>query len=110
MSLVVQFDDDNRKLFEEFGKKFNTLSGGSLNLVKVDNFYLKIYIKPNGKMNVKFWELFERDRKEYRKPLHNPGNLIGKKFEGEAIFSLDNIYVVKNKEGRTHSKKHHFCC
>ena len=99
LSLVVQVDDDNRKLFEEFGEKFNTLSGGSLNLIKEDNFYLKIYTKPNEKINVKFWELFERDGKEYRKPLRNLDNLIGKNFEGEAVFSLDNIYVVKNKKG-----------
>ena len=99
LSLVVQVDDDNRKLFEEFGEKFNTLSVGSLNLIKGDNFYLKIYTKPNGKINVKFWELFERDGKEYRKPLRNLDNLIGKNFEGEAVFSLDNIYVVKNKKG-----------
>ena len=51
------------------------------------------------KINVKFWELFERDGKEYRKPLRNLDNLIGKNFEGEAVFSLDNIYVVKNKKG-----------
>ena len=99
LSLVEQVDDDNRKLFEESGETFNTLSGGSLNLMKGDNFYLKIYTKPNEKMNVKFWELFERDENEYRRPLHNPGNLIGKNFEGEAVFSLDNIYVVKNKKG-----------
>ena len=43
LSLVEQVDDDNRKLFEESGETFNTLSGGSLNLMKGDNFYLKIY-------------------------------------------------------------------
>ena len=29
-------------------------------------------------MNMKFWQLFERDGKEYRKPLHNPENLVEK--------------------------------
>ena len=68
LSLVVQVDDDNRKLFEEFEEKLRTLiNDKSLKWVKKDNVYLKIYNKPNGKMNMKFWQLFERDGKEYRK-------------------------------------------
>ena len=79
LSLVVQVDDDNRKLFEEFEEKLGTLiNDKSLKWVKKDNVYLKIYNKPNGKTNVKFWQLFERDGKEYRKPLHNTDNLIEK--------------------------------
>ena len=97
---LVQVDDDNRKLFEEFEEKLRHLSrSSSLKLTKENNFYLKIYTKPNGKTNVKFWELFEKDGKEYRRHLGDPGNLIKKNFEGEAVFSLDNIYVVKNKKG-----------
>ena len=72
-----------------------------MSLIKGDNFYLKIYTKTNGKINVKFWKLFERDMKEYRKPLHNPDNLIGKNFEGEAGFSLDNIFMGKIKKGES---------
>ena len=37
---------------------------------------------------MKFWELFEIDGKEYRKPLHNPDNLIQKNFEGEVILKV----------------------
>ena len=73
----------------------------SLKLIKRDNFYLKIYTKPNGKINVKSWKLVERDGKEYRKPLHNPDNLIGKNFEGEAVFSLNNIFMGKTKKGES---------
>ena len=115
MNLVVQVDDDNRKLFEEFEEKLRSLANeqspvritgkkDSLKLIKGDSFYLKIYTKPNGKINVKFWKLVERDRKEYKNPLHNPDNLIWKNFEGEAVFSLDNIF-----KGRVFSKKRHFC-
>ena len=50
-------------------------------------------------MNTKFWKLIERDGKEYRKPPLNPDNLIGKNFEGEAVFLIDNIYIIKNKKG-----------
>ena len=113
LSLVVKVDDDNRKLFEEFEEKLRSLSIGkkdSLKLIKGDNFYLKIYTKPNGKINAKFWKLVERDGKEYRKPLHNPDNLIGKNFEDEAVFSLDSIFMGKTKKGRVFSTKHHFCC
>ena len=98
LSLVVQVDDDNRKLFEE---KLGTLiNDKSLQWVKKDNVYLKIYNKPNGKMNVKFWQLFERDGKEYRKPLHNPENLIEKNFEGEVVFKLDKIFNGKINKGK----------
>ena len=111
----MQADDDNRKLFEEFEEKLRSLANeqspvrsnvkkDSLKLIKGDNFYLKIYTKPNGKINVKIWKLVERDGKEYRKPLHNPDNLIWKNFESEAVFSPDNIF----KE-RVFSTKRHFC-
>ena len=95
LSLVVQVDDDNRKLFEEFEEKLSSLSNYQLRWIKKDNVYLKIYNKPNGKMNLKFWQLFERDGKEYRKPLHNPDNLIEKNCEGEVIFKLDKIFNGK---------------
>ena len=96
LSLVVQVDDDNRKLFDEFKEKMRTLiNDESLKWVKEDNVYLNIYTKLNGKMNVKFWELFERDGKEYRKPLHNPENLIEKNFEGEVVFRLNKYLMEK---------------
>ena len=105
MSLVVEVDDDNRKLFEEFEEKLGTLiNDKSLKWVKKDNVYLKIYNKPNGKMNVKFWQLFERDGKEYRKPLHNPENLIEKNFEGEVVFKLDKIFNGKINKGKNSLK------
>ena len=101
LSHVVQVDDDNRKLFEEFEEKLRTLiNDKSLKWVKKDNIYLKIYNKLNGKMNVKFWQLFERDRKEYRKPLHNPKNLIEKNFEGEVVFRLNKIFNRKTNQGK----------
>ena len=46
LSLVVQIDDDNRKLFEEFEEKLRSLANDkkdSLKLIKEDCFYLKIY-------------------------------------------------------------------
>ena len=105
LSLVVEVDDDNRKLFEEFEEKLGTLiNDKSLKWVKKDNVYLKIYNKPNGKMNVKFWQLFERDEKEYRKPLHNPENLIEKNFEGEVVFKLDKIFNGKINKGKNSLK------
>ena len=105
LSIVFQVDDDNRKLFEEFEEKLRTLiNDKSLKWVKEDNVYLKTYKKPNRKMNVKFWELFERDGNEYRKPLHNPENLIEKNFEGEVVFKLDKICNGKINKGKDYSK------
>ena len=105
LSLIVQVDDDNRKLFEEFEEKLRTLINDKfLKWVKEDNVYLKIYNKPNRKMDVKFWQLFERDGKEYRKLLQNPENLIEKNFEGEIVFKLDKIFNGKINKGRDYSK------
>ena len=55
-------------------------------------------------MNVKFWELFEIDGKEYRKPIHNPDNLIEKNFEGEVVFKLDKIFIGKINKGKDYLK------
>ena len=105
LRLVVQVDDHNRKLFEGFEEKLRTLiNDNSLKWAKGDNVYLKIYIKTNRKMNVKFWELFEIDGKEYRKPIHNPENLIDKNFEGEVVFKLDKISIGKINKGKDYLK------
>ena len=95
---LVQVDDDNRKLFEEFEEKLSSLSNYQLKWIKKDNVYLKIYNKNNGKMNVNFWKLLERDGKEFRKTFHNPENLIDKNFEGEVVFQLDKIFNGKIKK------------
>ena len=81
VSLVVQLDDNNRKLFEEFEKKLRCLAReGSFEVDQRDYIYLIIYTLYE-KINAKFWEIFETDGKEYRKPLRNPNNLIDKNFE-----------------------------
>ena len=101
LSLVVQVDDTNRKLFEEFEEKLRTLiSDNSLKWVKEDNVYIRIYSKLNGEMNVKFWKLVEIDGKEYRKPLHNPDNLIEKNFEGEVVYRLNKTFNGKINKGK----------
>ena len=71
LSLVVQIDDDKRKLFEEFEEKLRSLANDkkdSLKLIKGDCFYLKIYTKPNVKINLKFWELIEKKGKNTENP------------------------------------------
>ena len=76
-----QLDDNNRKLFEEFEKKLRCLAReGSFEVDLRDYIYLKIYTL-HEKINAKFWEIFERDGKEYRKPLRNPNKLIDKNLE-----------------------------
>ena len=105
LNFVVQVNNDNTKLFEEFEEKLRTLiNDNSLKWAKGDNVYLKIYNKPYRKMNVKFWELFEIDGKEYRKPIHNPENLIEKNFEGEIVFKLDKIFIGKINKGKDYLK------
>ena len=60
-SLGVDVDDDNRKLFEDFEEKLQSLTGdGELKLIKYDRVYLKIYFNDKGEMAPKFWEVFAK--------------------------------------------------
>ena len=107
--LILQVDDDNRKLFEDFenlliyflenysGKPWSSISE-DISLIKKETVYLKIY-KKDGEMCPKFWRTFEKDGKEYKKPIHNPESLIGENIEGEVGFSIANIFVGKNEKG-----------
>ena len=115
-SLGVDVDDDNRKLFEDFEKKLQSLTGdGELKLIKYDRVYLKIYVNYKGEMAPKFWEVFCEDgksgspeqrpkgrsealsSKEYKKPVWDKEALLGKYIEGEVVFSISNIFFGKSQ-------------
>ena len=106
-SLGVDVDDDNRKLFEDFEEKLQSLTGdGELKLIKYDRVYLKIYFNDKGEMAPKFWEVFcedgksgssEQSSKEYKKPVWDEEALLGKYAEGEVVFSIANIFVGKSQ-------------
>ena len=97
-SLGVDVDDDNRKLFEDFEEKLQSLTGdGELKLIKYDRVYLKIYVNDKGEMAPKFWEVFCEDGKEYKKPVWDEEALLGKYIEGEVVFSIANIFVGKSQ-------------
>ena len=115
-SLGVDVDDDNRKLFEDFEEKLQSLTGdGELKLIKYDRVYLKIYFNDKGEMAPKFWEVFCEDgksgsseqspkgrsealsSKEYKKAVWDEESLLGKYIEGEVVFSIANIFVGKSQ-------------
>ena len=106
-SLGVDVDDDNRKLFEDFEEKLQSLTGdGELKLIKYDRVYLKIYFNDKAEMAQKFWEVFCEDgksgsseliSKEYKKPVWDEEALLGKYVEGEVVFSIANIFVGKSQ-------------
>ena len=97
-SLGVDVDDDNRKLFEDFEEKLQSLTGdGELKLIKYGRVYLKIYVNDKGEMAPKFWEVFCDDGKEYKKPVWDKEALLGKYIEGEVVFSIANIFVGKSQ-------------
>ena len=106
-SLGVDVDDDNRKLFEDFEEKLQSLTGdGELKLIKYDRVYLKIYVNYKGEMAPKFWGGFcedgksgssEQSSKEYKKPVWDKEALLGKYIEGEVVFSIANIFVGKSQ-------------
>ena len=94
----VDVDDDNRKLFEDFEEKLQSLTGDvDLKLIKYDRVYLKIYFNDKGEMAPKFWEVFCEDGKEYKKPVWGKESLLGKYIEGEVVFSIANIFVGKSQ-------------
>ena len=95
-SLGVEVDADNRKLFEDFEKKLQSLTGDcELKLIKYGRVYLKIYFNDKGEMAPKFWEVFWKDGKEYKKAISDEESLLGKNIEGEIVFSIANILVGK---------------
>ena len=96
LSFAVEVDDDNRKLFEDFEKKLQSLTDDEVKLIKYDRVYLKIYLNDEGKMIPKFWKVFEKNSKEYKKTIWEKESLIGKNIEGEIVFSIANIFVGKN--------------
>ena len=99
LPLGVEVDDDNRKLFEDFEKKLQSLTGDcELKLIKeFDRVYLKIYVNDKGEMAPKFWEVFCKDGKEYKKAVWDEESLLGKYIEGEVVFSIANIFVGKSQ-------------
>ena len=56
--LVVEVDDANRELFEDFEKKLQSLAAVELELIKYDRVYLKIHLNYDGNMTPKFWKVF----------------------------------------------------
>ena len=93
-SLAVEVDDDNRKLFEAFEEKLQSLTAVELELIKYGRVYLITYLN-EGKMVPKFWKVFEKNGKEYKKVILNKDSLDWKNIEGEIVFSIANIFVEK---------------
>ena len=93
-------DDDNRKLFEDFEKKIHSEAGDEVELIKYDKVFLKIYLNDKGKMVPKFWKVFEKNGKEYKKAILNKESLDWKNIEGEIVFSIANIFVEKYGESK----------
>ena len=105
-SLGEEVDADNRKLFEDFEKKLQSLTGANeLKFIKYDRVYLKIYFNDKGEMAPKFCKVFEKDGKEYKKKIRDKESLIWKYIEGEVVFSIANIFVGSEAEKNTKSKE-----
>ena len=117
----MDVDDDNRKLFEDFEEKLQSLTGdGELKLIKYGRVYLKIYVNDKGKMAPKFWEVFCEDGKEYKKAVWDKEALLGKYIEGEVVFfnckyfcwQIPKYYLCRKRnscEGNNRRRKELFC-
>ena len=108
-SLAVEVDDDNRKLFEAFEEKLQSLTAVELELIKYGRVYLKIYLN-EGKMVPKFWKVFEKNGKEYKKAILNKDSLDWKNIEGEIVFSIANIFVEKNTKSEDMTEPKSIIC
>ena len=104
-SLGVEVDADNRKLFKDFEKKLQSLTGYELKLIKYGRVYLKIYFNDKGEMAPKFWKVFEKDGKEYKKKIRDKESLIWKYIEGEIVFSIANIFVGSEADEKNTKSK-----
>ena len=99
----MEVDADNRKLFEDFEKKLQSLTDDEVKLIKYDRVYLKIYLN-EGKMVPKFWKVFEKNGEEHKKEIWDKESLIGKNIEGEIVFSIANIFVGKSSKSGMRSR------
>ena len=108
-SLAVEVDDDNRKLFEAFEEKLQSLTAYELKLIKYGRVYLKIYLN-EGKMIPKFWKVFEKNGKEYKKAILNKDSLDWKNIEVEIFFSIANIFVEKNTKSEDMTEPKSIIC
>ena len=110
LSCAVEVDADNRKFFEDFEKKLQSLTDDEVKLIKYDRVYLKIYLN-EGKMVPKFWKVFEKNGEEHKKAILDKESLIGKNIEGEIVFSIANIFVGKSsKSGSSEQSSKSFIC
>ena len=103
-SLGVEVDADNRKLFEDFEKKLQSLTGvDRFKFIKYGRVYLKIYFNDKGEIAPKFWKVFEKDGKEYKKKIRDKESLIWKYIEGEVVFSIANIFAGSEADEKSMS-------
>ena len=109
-SLDVEVDDDNRKLFEAFEEKLQSLTAYELKLIKYGRVYLKIYLNDDGDMVPKFWKVFEKNGQEYKKAILNKDSLDWKNIEGEIVFSIANIFVEKNTKSEDMTEPKSIIC
>ena len=109
-SLAVEVDDDNRKLFEDFEEKIQSEAGDEVELIKYGCVYLKIYLNDKGKMVPKFWKVFEKNGKEYKKAILNKDSLDWKNIEGEIVFSIANIFVEEYTKGQALAEPKSIIC
>ena len=83
-SLGVEVDDDNRKLFEDFKEKLQSLTGDcELKLIKYGRVYLKIYVNDKGEWRQNSGKFFVKMEKSTRKQF------------GTKNLYLENILKVK---------------
>ena len=106
----MEVDDDNRKLFEDFEEKLQSLTAYELKLIKYGRVYLKIYLNDDGDMVPKFWKVFEKNGKEYKKAILNKDSLDWKNIEGEIVFSIANIFVEKNTKSEDMTEPKSIIC
>ena len=107
-SLAVKVDDDNRKLFEDFEKKLQSLTDYEVKLIQYGCVYLRIYYI-DGKIMPRFWKVFEKEGKEYKEEIRDKESLDWKTIEGEIIFSIANIFVEKKRKKYYLCRKRIFC-
>ena len=113
-SIAIEVDADNRKFFEDFegelmyflenypGEPWPESVTDNVRLIQKNNkVYLKLYFDEKRSAVPKFWKVMEKDGEEKKRRIWDTESLNWKKFEGEIVFSIANIFIGREQEPKS---------
>ena len=126
-SIAIEVDAYNRKFFEDFeselmyflenypGEPWSSSTIEKVRLIqKNDKVYLKLYFERSGEAGSvpvpKFWKVIEKDGEERKRRIYDTESLNWKKIEGEIVFSIANIFIVRKTQSAKQQEPKSIIC